>query len=269
MKRKVGTMRVVFADGETNDVDASECRVWSKPDETAWRKSRAASSRHVEAANRQSAHCAVEQLDVATEEKLARWPSAKKASESLPSVADSADVIACCRGQQPQAGGYKWRFADPRPKVDAADIDERVARVASLGPAFLPAVPGGRARDVPVLVVTGPPSRLITMDYAIEIQKDNPKKAGTKSADLYEAYKVATSIKEMLSLGGRRGDIAYDIGHGWITFPDPELARRFSGLAEEKPARPEDRLFQSAKDLPAPPSSRSDSEQPDDDDDQF
>ena len=78
MKRKAGTVRVVFADGETNDVDASECRVWSKPDETAWRKSRAASSRHVEAANRQSAHCAVEQLDVATEEKLARWPSAKK-----------------------------------------------------------------------------------------------------------------------------------------------------------------------------------------------
>ena len=55
------------------------------------------------------------------------------------------------------------------------------------------------------------------MDYAIEIQKDNPKKAGTKSAELYDLYKFATTVKEMLALGGRRGDVAYDIAHGWIT----------------------------------------------------
>lgn len=181
--RKPGTVRVVFADGAAADCGLGELRAWQKPDESAWSKRRKVrGGRHVEAANRQSAHSSVEQLDVATEEKIARWQSARKAAESLHSVGDPADIIACCRGQAPQAGGYKWRFADPRPKVDAADIDE-----------------------------------LIQMDYAIEIQKDNPKKAGTKSADLYDQYKGAGTVKEMLSLGGRRGDVSYDIAHGWIT----------------------------------------------------
>lgn len=45
---------------------------------------------------------------------------------------------------------------------------------------------------------------------------------------LYEAYKKAGTLREMLALGGRRADISYDLGHGWITFEDPELARRFS-----------------------------------------
>jgi len=116
------------------------------------------------------------------------------------------------------------------------------------------------------------------MDYAIEIQKDNPKKAGTKSADLYDQYKGAGTVKEMLSLGGRRGDVSYDIAHGWITrvpaappsfrassrthrrrrFPDAELNRRFCGAdakeEEEAPPRPEDQLYAGAKKLPSPPS---------------
>ena len=119
---------------------------------------------------------------------------------------------------------------------------------------------------------------MIQMDYAIEIQKDNPKKAGTKSADLYDQYKGAGTVKEMLSLGGRRGDVSYDIAHGWITrvpaapppfrassrthrrrrFPDAELNRRFCGAdakeEEEAPPRPEDQLYAAAKKLPPPPS---------------
>mmetsp|Transcript_13333 Transcript_13333/g.45626 ORF Transcript_13333/g.45626 Transcript_13333/m.45626 type:complete len:279 (+) Transcript_13333:78-914(+) len=222
--RKPGTVRVVFADGAAADCGLGELRAWQKPDESAWSKRRKVrGGRHVETANRQSAHSSVEQLDVATEEKIARWQSARKAAESLHSVGDPADIIACCRGQAPQAGGYKWRFADPRPKVDAADIDE-----------------------------------MIQMDYAIEIQKDNPKKAGTKSADLYDQYKGAGTVKEMLSLGGRRGDVSYDIAHGWITFPDAELNRRFCGAdakeEEEAPPRPEDQLYAGAKKLPSPPS---------------
>ena len=221
-KRPPGTVRVVFADGEPVDVTDEQLRAWTKPEETGWHKKRKVTrGRHVEAANRQSAHSSVDQLDVATEEKIARWQTARRAAESIVSVGDAVDIIACCRGQQPQAGGYKWKFADPRPKVDAADIDE-----------------------------------LIQMDYAIEIQKDNPKKAGTKSAELYDLYKFATTVKEMLALGGRRGDVAYDIAHGWITLVDPELNRRFCGVKEEvetKP-RPEDRLYAGAPKLPSPPS---------------
>ena len=261
--RKPGTVRVVFADGAAADCGLGELRAWQKPDESAWSKRRKVrGGRHVEAANRQSAHSSVEQLDVATEEKIARWQSARKAAESLHSVGDPADIIACCRGQAPQAGGYKWRFADPRPKVDAADIDER-----------------GEPRLVSFFFSREPRvRRMIQMDYAIEIQKDNPKKAGTKSADLYDQYKGAGTVKEMLSLGGRRGDVSYDIAHGWITrvpaappsfrassrtyrrrrFPDAELNRRFCGAdakeEEEAPPRPEDQLYAGAKKLPSPPS---------------
>ena len=33
----------------------------------------------------------------------------------------------------------------------------------------------------------------------------------------------------MLALGGRRGDVSYDISHGWIEFEDPGLQLRFTG----------------------------------------
>jgi len=71
--------------------------------------------------------------------------------------------------------------------------------------------------------------RLIRLDARIRIQRVNPKKPGTKSADLYDLYKGASSVREMLSLGGRRGDVSYDISHGWIEFEDPGLQLRFTG----------------------------------------
>ena len=91
------------------------------------------------------------------------------------------------------AGGYKWTFAAPRPKLDAADVQE-----------------------------------LIDGNYAIQIQQRNPKKAGTKSALLYDQYKGAENIRDMLALGARRADIPYDISHGWVTLVDPTLQKRFS-----------------------------------------
>jgi len=71
--------------------------------------------------------------------------------------------------------------------------------------------------------------RLIRLDARIRIQRVNPKKPGTKSADLYDLYKGASSVREMLSLGGRRGDVSYDISHGWIEFENPGLQLRFTG----------------------------------------
>ena len=89
----------------------------------------------------------------------------------VPSLNDPQEVLACCKGTVEQAGGYKWTFAAPRPKLDAADVQE-----------------------------------LIDGNYAIQIQQRNPKKAGTKSALLYDQYKGAESIRDMLALGARRAD---------------------------------------------------------------
>jgi hypothetical protein len=52
-----------------------------------------------------------------------------------------------------------------------------------------------------------------------------------RSHELYDKYKVARTVREMLALGGRRGDVAYDVSHGWITFVDPDIARRCAGAA--------------------------------------
>jgi len=206
-KRPRDTVCVVSPEGAWEDIATGNLRLWNRPEETVWHKRRKArnhhATRHVEAANRQSTLSAVVQLDIRSGADLARWASAKKAAEAVPGLADAADVVASCRGQQAQAGGYKWRFADPRHKVDTADVDE-----------------------------------MIRQNYAIEIQKDNPKKVGTKSAELYDLYKAAASVKQMLDMGGRRADVAYDINHGWITFVDPDLNARFTGgaaLTDEPP----------------------------------
>lgn len=176
---------VVFEDGTTEDVDT--VRVWARPTELPWHKRRKRTDKHGHSSMR-----AVEQLDATTLEPMARFPTARRACEQLPWVPGPEDVVNCCRGFQPQAGGFKWRFAEPRGKLDGNDVNELLA--------------GGAI---------------------IAFQQTNPKKAGTKSADLYDKYKSATTFREMLNLGGRRADISYDLTHGWIAFEDPEMARRF------------------------------------------
>ena len=97
----------------------------------------------------------------------------------------------------------EWRFVESGTRIDANDVDE-----------------------------------LLSLNAEIIIQKTNPKRKPSKSHDLFEQYKFANNVKEMLSLGGRRGDVSYDIAHGWIKFKDPDLERRFGrpGLGDSKDA---------------------------------
>ena len=138
-------------------------------------------------------HRSVLQFDLETGNLIAQFVSARRAVDNVPSLTDPQEVLQCCKGAVESAGGYKWTFAAPRPKLDASDVQE-----------------------------------LIDGNYAIQIQQRNPKKAGTKSALLYDQYKGAESIRDMLALGARRADIPYDISHGWVTLVDPTLQKRFS-----------------------------------------
>ena len=187
--------RVVFLDGEKEDIPVTRVRMWDRPPESDWhRKHRGPiKSKYVSDANKAAAHRAVLQIDLETGLEVGRFISAKRAVEALPTVSDPQEIISCCRRQAPQAGGYGWQFAAPRPKLDAADVQE-----------------------------------LIDGNYAILCQQRNPKKAGTKSALLYDQYKGAECVRDLLSLGARRADIPYDISHGWITLVDPEMQKRFS-----------------------------------------
>ena len=57
---------------------------------------------------------------------------------------------------------------------------------------------------------------MLATNAPIVIQQDNPKKPGSKSYDRYEKYKKATTLDEMLDLGGSRGDIFFDMERGFI-----------------------------------------------------
>ena len=59
--------------------------------------------------------------------------------------------------------------------------------------------------------------QLIESEASITVQQDNPKKAGSKSFLRYERYKAATTLKEMLALGGSKADIRFDMERGFIT----------------------------------------------------
>ena len=190
------TCRVVFLDGAKEDVSINNVRVWDRPPLSDWHRKHQGpiKSRYVaDVQSKANTHRSVLQFDLESGALIAQFVSARRAVDNVPSLSDPQEVLACCKGTVESAGGYKWTFAAPRPKLDAADVQE-----------------------------------LIDGNYAIQIQQRNPKKAGTKSALLYDQYKGAESIRDMLALGARRADIPYDISHGWVTLVDPTLQKRFS-----------------------------------------
>ena len=204
-----GTCRVVFLDGGKEDVSINNVRIWDRPPLSDWHRKHQGpiKSRYVaDVQSKANTHRSVLQFDLESGALIAQFVSARRAVDNVPSLNDPQEVLACCKGTVEQAGGYKWTFAAPRPKLDAADVQE-----------------------------------LIDGNYAIQIQQRNPKKAGTKSALLYDQYKGAESIRDMLALGARRADIPYDISHGWVTLVDPTLQKRFSppptAAAPEPPSK--------------------------------
>lgn len=52
------------------------------------------------------------------------------------------------------------------------------------------------------------------------IQQENPKRPGSKSHGRYEKYKSATSLEELLDLGGTKGDYNHDLKKGYIVLKD-------------------------------------------------
>ena len=53
-------------------------------------------------------------------------------------------------------------------------------------------------------------------------QQDNPKRPGSKSAERYERYKLATTLEDALSRGASRDDVRWDYKRGFLRIPDPD-----------------------------------------------
>ncbi|KAH8053115.1 hypothetical protein JL722_9781 [Aureococcus anophagefferens] len=72
-------------------------------------------------------------------------------------------------------------------------------------------------------------------DAARRPSRENPKKAGSKSALRYDAYKSASTVREFLELGGTRADLRHDIALGYVVVVDraptpPPRAQRATAL---------------------------------------
>ena len=65
----------------------------------------------------------------------------------------------------------------------------------------------------------------IKHDLKIEIEQKNPKKKGSKVYDKYELFKSATTFKELIELGGSRGDYMAEFKSGNLVCErtDPDL----------------------------------------------
>ena len=60
-------------------------------------------------------------------------------------------------------------------------------------------------------------ARMADTAVCIAFQPTNPKRVGTKAFDRYEAYKSATSLEEMRTLGGLHADYTWDLQKGFVT----------------------------------------------------
>ena len=59
----------------------------------------------------------------------------------------------------------------------------------------------------------------------IRFLQGNPKQTGSKSNARYEIYKAATTAQEMLALGGKLKDLAYDLSRNFCSVcPGPRIS---------------------------------------------
>ena len=81
-------------------------------------------------------------------------------------------------------------------------------------------------------VVTVVDSRYLEMDVVREREGSlngsevaNPKTAGTRCFDRYEAYKGSINLNDALAQGARSADFRHDLDHGFLTLLAPPVDR--------------------------------------------
>lgn len=65
--------------------------------------------------------------------------------------------------------------------------------------------------------------KLIQVNAAVEFVDSNPKRPGTKSHDLFNKYRQASTVNEILQHGGRKADVSFDLARGYFKLTDPTL----------------------------------------------
>ena len=61
-------------------------------------------------------------------------------------------------------------------------------------------------------------SKLPPLDTRIYVNQNNPKRLNSKARTRYERYKRASTLKELLDLGGTRKDALHDVRKGFVSF---------------------------------------------------
>lgn len=68
---------------------------------------------------------------------------------------------------------------------------------------------------------------LIKKNVNISCQQENPKRLNTLSNVRYEKYKTATTLQQVIELGGSKRDIAWDIQKSYMVFQDSSHYNEF------------------------------------------
>ena len=123
----------------------------------------------------------------------------------------------------------------PRKKAQKApkapDLDERGRPRKRPRPR-----PGAAAPPLSALL-----DHFITCDAPCLVDQRNPKLPGSRCHALYEGYRQGTTIKQVMRLGGRRGDIFNDLARGYSILQTPLHARQYAAarLLSEEDAIPD------------------------------
>ena len=63
--------------------------------------------------------------------------------------------------------------------------------------------------------------------YVINLlKKENPKRPGTKCYEHFKLYRDGMTVADYLKVGGTRGDVNWDVAHGFIKVVAPAATKK-------------------------------------------
>ena len=172
--------------------------------------------------------------------------------EGVLTAAEFAAKKAMILGTPPPAAASSNGAASPAPAAPAAPAAASTPAPASTTTKKRKPKEGGSAAKGGDLKI--PTSALKPfLEDACQVRQDNPKREGTKSAELYDKYKAGATLKELLDLGAKKADLSNDIGKGYITLEDPDRHAELLDTARAPEPRGEGSAAKRPKHAPPPP----------------
>jgi hypothetical protein len=183
------------------------------------------------------------QAEGAVKEALtaALFPSSKQCQKRLDLLLQALaphSLQHLSRAEKPIKAKLKSKPKPPSRDMETAEFSDRVSHFRnkpSAKPATSPSAKSPSAKSPSRAKGAQLPgeliNRLLAQKAAISIQQDNPKRG--KSREVYEGYKGAGTIDQVLQMGGTKGDLKNDLQKGLILCTDEGLAEEVCKLSAQ------------------------------------